>query len=158
MIIWEIPILFSSNHVRWLVVTIVFKFGLNLPISETFWKEAVCQWFAAGRWFSPGTPVSSTNKTDRHDITEILLKVALCTIPLTTERRRYMLWYSFNIGCILLYLIVLFDVFVESSTCMLIGHHVPSNNKCLQKIEFWLANSLQKCWLDLSWMLMTLQD
>jgi len=30
---------------------------------------------AAGRWFSPGTPVSSTN------ITEILLKVALSTIP-----------------------------------------------------------------------------
>ena len=30
----------------------------------------------AGRWFSPGTPVSSTNKTDRHDITQILLKVA----------------------------------------------------------------------------------
>jgi len=30
-----------------------------------------------GRWFSPGTPVSSTNKTDRHDVTEILLKVAL---------------------------------------------------------------------------------
>ena len=29
------------------------------------------------RWFSPGPPVSSTNKTDRHDITEILLKVAL---------------------------------------------------------------------------------
>jgi hypothetical protein len=30
--------------------------------------------------FSPSTPVSSTNKTDRHDITEILLKVALSTI------------------------------------------------------------------------------
>jgi hypothetical protein len=29
---------------------------------------------------TPGTPVSSTNKTDRHDITEILLKVALDTI------------------------------------------------------------------------------
>ena len=27
--------------------------------------------------FPPGLPVSSTNKTDRHDITEILLKVAL---------------------------------------------------------------------------------
>jgi hypothetical protein len=25
-------------------------------------------------WFSLGTPVPSTNKTDRHDITEILLK------------------------------------------------------------------------------------
>ena len=34
----------------------------------------------AGQWFSPGTPVSSTNKTDRHDITEIVLKVALNTI------------------------------------------------------------------------------
>ena len=37
----------------------------------------------AGRWFSPDTPVPSTNKTDRHDITEILLKVALNTINLT---------------------------------------------------------------------------
>jgi len=33
-----------------------------------------------GRWFSPGTPVSFTNKTDCHYITEILLKVALNTI------------------------------------------------------------------------------
>jgi hypothetical protein len=32
------------------------------------------------RWFSPGTPVSSTTKTGRHDIAEILLKVALNTI------------------------------------------------------------------------------
>ena len=30
--------------------------------------------------FSAGPPVSSTNKTDRHDIAEILLKVALNTI------------------------------------------------------------------------------
>ena len=43
----------------------------------------VCQWLAAGRWFSPGTAVSSTNKTDCHDITEILLKVMLNTIILT---------------------------------------------------------------------------
>jgi hypothetical protein len=28
-------------------------------------------------WFSPGTPASSTTKTGRHDIAEILLKVAL---------------------------------------------------------------------------------
>jgi hypothetical protein len=31
-------------------------------------------------WFSPGTPSSSTTKTGRHDIAEILLKVALNTI------------------------------------------------------------------------------
>ena len=36
--------------------------------------------FATGWWFSPGIPVSGTNKTARHDITEILLKVALNTI------------------------------------------------------------------------------
>ena len=35
---------------------------------------------ATGQWFSLGTPVSSTNKTDRHDITEILLRLALNTI------------------------------------------------------------------------------
>ena len=35
------------------------------------------QWLATGRWFSPGTLVSSTNKTDCHVITEILLKVVL---------------------------------------------------------------------------------
>jgi hypothetical protein len=30
-----------------------------------------------GRWFSPGSPPSSTTKAGRHDIAEILLKVAL---------------------------------------------------------------------------------
>jgi hypothetical protein len=34
---------------------------------------------AHGRWLSPGTPASSTTKTGRHDIAEILLKVALIT-------------------------------------------------------------------------------
>jgi cobalamin-dependent methionine synthase I len=36
---------------------------------------------AAGQWFSPGTMVSSTNKTDHHDITDILLKIVLNTNP-----------------------------------------------------------------------------
>ena len=31
---------------------------------------------AGGRWFSPGT-LGTKNKTDRRDMTEILLKVAL---------------------------------------------------------------------------------
>ena len=38
--------------------------------------------------FYPGTPVSPTNKTDRHDIIEILLKVALNTINLTLKDGR----------------------------------------------------------------------
>jgi hypothetical protein len=36
--------------------------------------------------FSAFSAVSATNKTDRHDITEILLKVVLNTINLTLTR------------------------------------------------------------------------
>ena len=43
--------------------------------------DKICQCLAAGLWSSPGTLVSATNKPGRHDITEILLKVALNTIP-----------------------------------------------------------------------------
>ena len=43
-------------------------------------SDKVYQLLAHGRWFSPGIPASSTTKTGRHDIAEILLKVALNTI------------------------------------------------------------------------------
>jgi hypothetical protein len=43
-------------------------------------RDKVYQLLAHGRWFSPGTPASSTTKTGRHDIAEILLKVALNTL------------------------------------------------------------------------------
>jgi hypothetical protein len=39
--------------------------------------DKVYQLLAHGWWFSPGTLASSTTKTGRHDIAEILLKVAL---------------------------------------------------------------------------------
>ena len=42
-------------------------------------SDKVYQLLANGRWFSPGTPGSSTTKTGRHDIAEILLNVALNT-------------------------------------------------------------------------------
>ena len=41
--------------------------------------KLVSDLWQAGLWFSQGTPVSSTNKIDRYDITGILLKVALNT-------------------------------------------------------------------------------
>jgi hypothetical protein len=40
-------------------------------------SDKVYQLLAHGQWFSPGTPASSTTKTGRHDIAEILLKVKL---------------------------------------------------------------------------------
>ena len=45
----------------------------------------VCQWLATGQWFSPGFLVSSSNNTDRHNIAEILFKVALNTIKQTSS-------------------------------------------------------------------------
>jgi hypothetical protein len=47
-----------------------------------------------GRRFSPGTPVSSTNKTDHHELTEILLKVALNTINLKPIRKQTWCLYT----------------------------------------------------------------
>jgi hypothetical protein len=38
-------------------------------------SDKVFQLLAHGRWFSPGHPASSTTKTGRHVIAEILLKV-----------------------------------------------------------------------------------
>jgi hypothetical protein len=38
-------------------------------VLDTTLCDWVCQWFATGLLFSPGTPVSSTNKTDRHIFT-----------------------------------------------------------------------------------------
>jgi hypothetical protein len=40
-------------------------------------SDKVYQLLAHGRWFSLGTPASSTTKTGRQDIAEILFKVAL---------------------------------------------------------------------------------
>jgi hypothetical protein len=65
----------------------------GVPVQNTL-CDKVCQWLAAGMWFSPGTLVSSTNKTGRHDITEILLKVAL--IKHNNPTSVYLLtWFNF---------------------------------------------------------------
>jgi hypothetical protein len=53
---------------------------LRQGVHDTLLCDKVCQWLAAGGWFSPDTPVSFTNKTDHHKITEIwknMLKVAI---------------------------------------------------------------------------------
>jgi hypothetical protein len=51
-------------------------------------RDKVYHLLAHGRWFFQGTPASSTTKTDRHDIADILLKVALTTI----NQKIFQLW------------------------------------------------------------------
>jgi hypothetical protein len=53
---------------------------------DTTLCDKVCQLLATGLWFSLGTLVSSTHKSDRHDITEILFKVAFNTINQPTNQ------------------------------------------------------------------------
>jgi len=60
---------------------------------------------AHGRWFSPGAPASFTTKTGRHDIAEILLKVALSKINQIKSQKiflKYVLVMSFNYKIIVL--------------------------------------------------------
>ena len=59
-------------------------------------SDKVYQLLAHCRYFSPGTPVSSTTKTDHHDIAEILLKVALNTINQIFSLE--LIFYGFHIA------------------------------------------------------------
>ena len=52
--------------------------------------------------FFSSTLVSSTSKTDRHDITEILLKVALNTVTLTISRKASYITLNKIVKCIII--------------------------------------------------------
>jgi hypothetical protein len=67
----------------------------NLSRLNTTLCDKVCKWFVASQWFSLGTLVSSTNKTDCHDISKILLKVEIKTIP--PPIKLHVSWYLIHI-------------------------------------------------------------
>ena len=68
-----------------LPLTFRVRIQLRPGLLDTTLCDKVCQWLATNLWFSPGTIVSSTNKTHRHDMTEILLKMALITTLLIPQ-------------------------------------------------------------------------
>ena len=70
---------FTTNHAINAITTNVMS---SNRVLDTTLCDNCFQWLVAGRWFSPGTPVS-TNKTDRYDISEFFWKVALSTITIT---------------------------------------------------------------------------
>ena len=63
----------------------MIKFGGNLQKMVDYRILQKFGDFCIQSWFSLGTLVSSTNKTDHHNITEILLKVALNSINLNSS-------------------------------------------------------------------------
>ena len=70
------------------------RIPLRRGVLDTTLCDNVCKWLATGLWFSLDIRVSFNNKTDRHNITEILLKVALNAINQTKPSQRTVsLWY-----------------------------------------------------------------
>jgi hypothetical protein len=88
----------------------------------------------ADRWLSLGTPVSSTNKTDHYDITEIVLKVTLNTIKLTLllikktdfQYSNFNLYETYGSSLLTAYNIILYlDFFLEYFESG-VKHHNPN--------------------------------
>ena len=92
-------------------------------VLDTTLCDNVCQWLATDWWFSPGTPVSSTNKTDCHDITDILLKVVYIIINQTKPNQSpfIVMWFlkeeeALNEAVIIVRLLHVYDVIVVVCT------------------------------------------
>ena len=110
-----LPILFNTivKYIRFIdiyvnsVMSISLLWWIISPRGYHPFPIVMYQWSAEGWSFSRGTPVCSTNKTDLHDITEMLLKVALNTKTLTSPllcRYKYvfnrgLLFHKGIIGC-----------------------------------------------------------
>jgi hypothetical protein len=101
---------------------------LRQGVLDTTLCDEVCQWLAEGQWFSLCTLVSSTNKTDCHDIAEILLKVALSTINQPSKVYYIYVLYKFCNPCIWSH---------ELSSFFSDGHrlirYIPVGNNCEKK-------------------------
>jgi hypothetical protein len=116
-------------------------------------SDKAYQLLAHGRWFSPGTPASSTTNTGRHDIAEILLKVALnkkYTLQLSMDLNvlqlncsfllKYFFWRKFLFSCYIV-------TFFSSSSCIatflvntiaLSIKQTDLSNRCCCKFHFFL--------------------
>ena len=110
----QINFIFPTIYIHIYCICILPEFD------DTTLCDKVCQCLVAGQWSSSGTPVSSTNKTDRHDITEIFLKVALNFITLTLNLKRQS-WNWINMSNLNFdhYLLCVFKFLKEISTVKL---------------------------------------
>ena len=114
--------LWSSSYGSWiynylcnqclLPLTLRVRILLKRGVLDTILCDKVCQWLAAGLWFSPGTPVSSTNKTACHDSYKILLKVALNTMNTNSNTITWIqvwIWIMVHYGKVFLIILIWYD-------------------------------------------------
>ena len=128
------------------------EFESRLGLGVQHYVIKVCQWLATGQWFSLCPPVSSTNKTDRHDITEILFRVALNTIKKQTN-----IWlWSFSSD------IVLNSWPMVSESLFFILHLLYDNSTTLsksftccsgQQLFYIFMSTIEKTHFDISYIL-----
>ena len=99
--------------------------------------DKVFQWLATDWWFSPSTPISSTNKTDSHDITEILLKVSLSIINQTLIYLITVSYIEVIFGKVPLMTLVLFGRNCKSSYIKIIAHLLKCRGDGNTQILHW---------------------
>ena len=84
-------------------------FGFTTTYAISAYHHWCCEFVS-----TPGTTVSPTNKTDRHDISEILLKVALNTIKQTNKQPKLMF------SCV----ITVFYLMQQSTVCIVLRLYI----------------------------------
>ena len=104
---------------------------LRQSVLNTTLCDKVCKWLVTGRWYSP---VSSTTKTDRHNITEILLKVALNTINQTIKENSLYSWIIYFKSDWLQY------IFILGIICTYITFYWIRNYFTLLRYFIWIVN------------------
>jgi len=111
-------------------LTLWVRILFRRDVLDTILCDKVYQWLVSGGWFYTGTPVSSTNKTDRHDITEILLILALNTIAHPTH-------LGWSLGCIWKLLILSLKKNTNKRSVSAVVLYVPNNTEKMhtQKIQ-----------------------
>ena len=116
--------------------------------------------FVSDLW-QVGTAVSSTNKTDRYDITEILLKVASTTInhslvEMISRKRRYILWCTLHVSEITRVLFLLTIVFsvLRFAASMVSSQRVPLVEQELPTLPEHMSFYCGSCYSIFSFMCM----
>ena len=102
-------------------------------------SDKVYQLLAHGRWFSPGTPASSITKTGRHDIAEILLKVAL-----NTKKKSINLYK----GSVLIQYNNRKSTYIKAKTFDNANFYKTTNDKVLSIERLYLLHILQSSCVD----------